>query len=364
MRRVLGGTGNDMERQFKGSGLLFLRNVFLYVLVTGPLVSASLMGAAWPHLYLSLLVLSLIALPPVAVVVDRFDGFAFDDERQAVIKPLGKDIPYLRMQRLNVRETSGLLRVTVKAGRFASLSLASALPVRDKARLLEEFARRAPHAVIREQRHADWKSLLLIALFIFIAAAGVHIYLYASQPLIRVHPQQLPEANDETKKDAARPGTRVYAVGDFDILLPDRFLPGRTGDAQAEFVDNAGQTLIRAEVETRKEGTGRGIFLLATGMGSRAGILDQAYTARIGVIPLLLKDFVLEGMDDVQIFDVRNNGLRGYITRGKRKYDEAALIVLSEDAGGAAINLSISGLKRLDETSLQRIAMDTRLRRK
>ena len=341
-----------MKPQYRGNGLLFLRNVYLYVAVTAPLLSLCLMGAAWPRLFLGMLFLSLFLVPLAAFLVSRIDGFSLDDAKQAIVRRLGRNIPYASVKVLDINDTSGMLKVSVRQGGLVSFPLASALDRRDKLRLITELQERIPLIEIRVRASADWKALFAAGLIVVLAAAAFHAYLYARHPAIRVLPQQV----DWKQGGGGTEKTREYTAGLYSFSLPIRFhYRGREGEVF--FFEDAGTKRTEIKVAAKEQAArpfpGPEVYRFVTGMGDYAEVLERAYSARFGVIPLVLKGIALSGMNDVRLFEVRYDAFSGSIAQGSKKGTELTHIILAGGATRAEIYYFISGPVRLDEQALQ-----------
>ncbi len=348
-----------MDFQFKGNGRLLLKNVFLYVLVMAPLLSLCLMGALWIHVFLTIMALSLIMLPVFTSLIARTDGFSFDDEGQVITRPVGKPVPYSAITLMELNETAGLLQVHVKRGKFNRIALVSALDRNAKARLVEELMKRIPGLVIRERAYADWKSVFLIASILILATAGFHGYLYARHPQVGIVPQRFETIRDGGAKSKAN----SFTVGDFSFRLPHKFRKlGTEGDVT--FFED--REVKRTEINVvanwiAPSSVRRKIFRYATGMGDYADVLEHSYNARFGIIPLVLKDIALAGMQDIRIFMVGQQAIGGFITQGSKKGRELTHIMLVGGKERKEINFFISGPSRLDEQELHELLASIQL---
>ena len=352
-----------MELQFKGNGIQFLKNVFLYILATAPLMSLCIMGAAWLRVCLGIIVLSMVLLPIIAWLISRIDGFSFNDERQAIVRRSGRPIPYSSIKQLNLNETSGMLQVSVQQGAFRSVSIVSALGRSEKSRLQEAFAERIPSLVIREKAYADWKSLIFLNLLFLALTAAFHGYLYSRHPHIGIVPLRI----EWMQGEATKFGMKERSTGDFSYLLPAQFRrEGIEGDVT--FFGDSGLRKTEFKVVAKSRGgspeTISNLLRFMIGMGSYAEVLDKAYPARFGIIPLVVKDLALAGMADIRIFSVRTKDLEGYILQGSKQGSASTSIMLAGGSPRAEIYFFISSPARLDEKNLQEIVTGVQLRRK
>jgi hypothetical protein len=352
-----------MELQYKGNGIQFLKNVFLYILATAPLLSLCLMGAAWLRVCLSIIVLSMILLPVTACLISRVDGFSFNDERQAIVRRIGRAVPYSSIKQLNLNETAGMLQVSVQQGAFRSVSLVSALGRSEKSRLQAEFTGRIPSLIIREKTYADWKSLIFLNLLILFLTAAFHGYLYSRHPHVRIVPQRI----EWMQSEATKTRMKEHSTGDFSFSLPAQYRrEGVEGDVT--FFGDSGLRKTEFRVVAKSRGGRPGAFSdmlrLMIGMGSYADVLDKAYPARFGIVPLAVKDIALTGMANIRIFSIRTKDLAGYILQGSKQGSATTSIMLAGGRDRAEIYFFISSPARLDEKTLHEIVTGVQLRRK
>jgi hypothetical protein len=358
---------------YRGSGVLFLKNVFLYVLATAPLLSFCLMGTQWFHIFTTMIVLAFPFVLLAGLLVSWTDEFSFDDELQQIVRSAGRRIPYQRITRIDINETGRLLQVSVKQGLLRRTPLSYALDAKDKPRLIGELLKRFPQQIIRERRYVDWKSIAVILTVIVLMTAGFHFYLYRTNEEIRVAPRQ---AAWTTPKRLLK-NTRQYTVGYFGIAVPGRFQLTRMHENALQFEDREAKTEVKFVAGQRAEFPESKVVQLvryATGIRDNYDLLNTAYSAKVGVLPLMLKDLVLRGLTNVVIYDIRLTSLQlradqkkndnseqsllvlnGFLTQGGGAGQETASLVLMEAAQGTELYVLLSGPKRLDEKNLQRI---------
>ena len=340
-----------MTASFRGKGGPFLRNICLYLLLAGPPVSFCLMGAAWLHAFAGMMALAAFVVPPVAYVIARSDGFSFDDGQQAFVRTFGREIPYASVQRIDLRETSGLLRVTLKRRGWRSVSLVSTLSLNDKPALVAELTRRLPAVELRERRNDDWKALGLIVAAVCLLTTACHLYLVATHPALGARP----EMRDWT---AELPGggehQQEFRTGAFVAVPPAQFhFLGREGDVL--FFEDHDRTELRfaATLKAPLREIKWNLLRLMTGMRNFESVLETSCRARFGIIPLLVKDLALSGMEHIRIFQVAGPGSRAVVLQGVRKQREVTTILLGTASGSGEIACLTNGFARMDEGTLQ-----------
>jgi hypothetical protein len=366
---------NSFKPDFKGSGILFLKNAFLYVVVTAPLLSFCLMGAQWLHILLSMLALTLPFFLLVGLLVARFDGFSFDDERQRIVKLFGRYVPYQSIIRIDLNETGRLLQVRMKMGVLRWIPLAYALDGRDKPFLKAELLKRFSQSVLRERRFVDWKSIILIISIVSVMTIAFHLYLYRSNAAIKMVPQQAAWEAPKRLMKTFQP----YSVGSFGIAVPKRFELIGKDETSLQFEDRTTREEIRCI--TRKHWdlpAPKALFTRSvSGIRNYYDVLNTAYSAQVGVVPLMVKVLLLEDLAQVRIREItlpylRQNaaqqksitdqreqgafpGLRGFITQGRQKGKETAWIYLTDAVGEMELQIVLSGPIAMDEKSIQGI---------
>jgi hypothetical protein len=372
---------NSFKPDFKGSGILFLKNVILYVLVAAPLLSFCLMGAQWPHIFLSVAALSLPFLLLVGLLVSRFDEFLFDDEHQQIVKHFGRRIPYQSVMRIDLNETGRLLQVRIKLGRLRWMPLAYALDANDKAGLKTELLKRFSQSVLRERRFVDWKSIILIISIVSFLTIAFHLYLYRSKPALKTVPQQTTWEVPKRLMKTSQP----YSVGSFGIAVPKRFQLIGKGEASLQFEDRTSREEIRFIASKRLDLPASKVLFTqyVSGIRDYYDVLNTAYSAKVGVVPLMIKVLLLEGFAQVRIREITLSypsqntvqqkstinqreqtafpGLHGFITQGEKKGKEVVSVFLTDAAGKAELQIVFSGPIAMDEKTLQGIVTSVHL---
>jgi hypothetical protein len=366
---------NSAKPDFEGSGLLFLKNVFLYVLVMAPLVSVCLMGEKWAYIFFSVMVVSLPFFLLVGVFVSRFDRFSFDDENARIVKTRKRTIPYQTMKRVDINITGRLMQVSIKQGLLRRTALASALDIQDKPRLVEELLKRLPQVVVRERRFVDWKSIALIMAVIAVLTAGFHLYLYHQYSALGALPN-LVEWKSTGKKLKS---TQAYDLGQFVVVMPKRFAITGQDEGGLQFADKEAKMNVDFIIKPQKNLFDQHAALLgyATGIHTYTEVLETGYHARIGIVPLMIKLFALTNLADVKIYEIKQPLtevaaeqrkedhvplFKGFATQGKKKDQEVVTIVLTETKRKADIYIFISAPKRLQEKKVREIVAGISLR--
>jgi len=167
---------NSSRPDYKGSGVLFLKNVFLYILAMAPLLSFCLMGEKWLRIFLIMFIPAVPLMLLVGILVSRFDSFSFDDRHQQIVKPVGRGIPYQSVMRIDINETGRLLQASIKQGTLRRALLAYALDGKDKPRLIVDMLKRFPQSAMRERQYVDWKSIFIIMAVVVLMTSIFHLY--------------------------------------------------------------------------------------------------------------------------------------------------------------------------------------------
>lgn len=363
------------QPDFQGKSILFLKNVFLYVLVLAPLVAFCLMGEKWAHSFLGMAVLSLPVFLLAGALIARFDRFSFDDEHAWIIKSGKRTIPYQSIQRIDINETGRLVQVSLRQGLFRRSSLAYALDNADKPRFLEELRKRLPQVSVRERRFVDWKSIGIIAAVIVLLTVGFHLYLYRQYSELAAVPQQVAWSGSGKKARNAQ----QYTLGEFSIAMPKQYQVTGQDEGGLQLEDREAKTAVTFIIKPQKDVSALSTAFLgyATGIRDYADVLETGYHARVGVIPLMIKLFALSNLADVRIYEIQQPvpqigsvqgkaallpAFTGFATLGKKKDQEIVTIVLMDKKRKADMHIFISASKRLDEKALQGIVAGISLR--
>lgn len=364
------------QPDFQGKSILFLKNVFLYVLVMAPLVAFCLMGEKWAHILFGMAALSLPIFLLAGALIARFDRFSLDDEHARIIKSGKRTIPYQSIQRIDINETGRLMQVSIKQGLFRKTSLAYALDNADKPRFLEELLKRLPQVSVRERRFVDWKSIGIIAAMIILLTVGFHLYLHQQYSELAAVPQQVAWSGSGKKARNAQ----QYMLGEFSIAMSKQYQVTGQDEGGLQLEDRETKTAVTFIIKQQKDVSSLSAAFLgyATGIHDYADVLETGYHARVGVIPLMIKLFALSNLADVRIYEIRQPLLvqagavqgkaellpafTGFATQGKKKDQELITIVLKDRKRKADMQIFISASKRLDEKALQGIMAGISLR--
>lgn len=361
---------HSLEPGFKGSGALLIRNVLLYLLATAPLLALCLMGAKWTHLLFGMTAVAVPLVLLVGSMVSRIDACVFNDAQGVLVVPFRRDIPYESILGIEINETGRLLQVSIKQGVLRRTPLLYALDIRDKERLTAELLQRFPRTIIRERTNADWKFIAGVMAIMFLLTAGYHGYLYQRDSGIRaVLGTVVWEGGAVLSSQEAEP---YYTVERFQIAVPRQFrLTGKDAGGLL-FDDRKAHIELQIVSGVRRElfGTRSKMLRMVTGIGDYYDVLDTAYSARFGIIPLALKKVLLQSLTNVNILEVRLGsdlvkdrtfGLYGFVTQGTKKSREVSTIFLTDATRTAEIHIVVTSPQPLEQRSLREITERVRL---
>ena len=344
---------NENLLTFKGSGLKLLAKVTLYVLIGGLVLSVVFMGENWGRLFIFVTMLTGPFVLTVVLIAGLCDYFSFDDEKRVIVKRFSRAIPYDSVVAINVRRNGGLLQVSVRRGFLGRTTLVLGLKAGEEDRLMVELGRRFPQNLIRRTRLAD--HTILAGVLALIIAAGVvgHVYLYRKHPQLGMTPQHTAwNSGDKFSKKTPR-----YFLYTFSFLLPQNFALVIDKDIELVFQNQATKTKIAVAYGLRAE-KGKGLEALVRrglGIGDYADILDLSWSARIGIVPLVLKGIMLADLREASVHRLEQAPLRGFLMRGKRGNEEVVEILLMNRSSGEELELYLSGPKKAPDRLLQKI---------
>ncbi len=366
---------NTEKPDFQGSGVMLLKHSVLYVLITTPILSFCLMGPHWPRIFLVMLVLSVPFVLLAVLLVSRFDRISFDDDKQQIVKSGGCLIPYQSIKRIDIYETGRLVQIGIKRGFLQRTLLLYALDGAEKTRLLESLRKRVPDSAgIREKRHVNWKSIGAIVLLLVVLTAGFHLYLFRTKQGLNVIPQKVAwESVEQLSKKRQQ-----YIIGNFSVTMPVRFQLIGTEEGALQFEDKIKKNEVRFFTGQHKDLPERGerFIRYITGIHNYYDVLDMAFTARTGVVPLILRDIALTGLTGVTINAIElltrtapdgNSGeslklfLKGFSVTGEKKGKNIASVLLVDREQQKELHIFFSGTDRLDENTVQGIVTGIRL---
>ncbi len=355
---------------FKGSGVLLLKHSMLYVLMTTPVLSFCLMGTHWPRIFFAMIAFSFPVVLLLVLLISRYDRISFDDDKQQIVKPIGRPLPYQSIKRIDINETGRLVQVGIRQGFFRRAQLLYAMDGIEKSRLLENLLKRFPDPVIiRKNRNVNWKSVFLILLLFIVLTAGFHLYLLRINKEIPVLPHQIVW---ETTKRSPK-GLQQYTLGNFSFMMPARFQLIGKEEGALQFEDKITKNEVRFFINPRKDiprHVERFIRYI-TGIRDYYDVLDMAFFTRVGVVPLVLKDIALTGLAGVKISALElapppridsvekikepaGQSLKGFLTQGKRKdKNTASVLLVSNDR--EELHVFFAGFEQLDEKTVQKV---------
>ena len=95
-------------------------------------------------------------------------------------------------------------------------------------------------------------------------------------------------------------------------------------------------------------------------MKDRYDLLKAIYNARIGVLFIMMKARELRGLARIKIYEVEQNGLKGFIVEGRRnkKYVTEMRLILADM--GREIDFYYSGSEPIDDRMLGAIIRSIR----
>lgn len=343
----------DHLPSFQGRPLRLLLHICLFLIVAGFIVTLGLMGENWKYPFSASLIVTMPAVFLYVLIVSRGDRFSFDDAAGVIVKPFGRNIPYQSVQAVQVKTSMGLMQVGVKQGRLGQTTLALALDAQDKDRLLAELGRRFSQETIRERRLREWTILFALLAVITAALTFYHWHLRRACPQLSVMPQQAAWTGaEQLPRRAPR-----YPFNTFVFSLPLNFDLTLDKDNELVFTDRGKRTRLSAVYGLHTVKSSGFEFLLQRGTGLRGyyDILKLSYEARVGIVPLVLKRTLFEGMSDVTITRVERGALRGFVLRGRRGKEAAAHILIEDKDSGEEVEFFISGAAEIPERTLRKI---------
>jgi hypothetical protein len=336
---------------FTGSALrIFWFNV-VSVTVFGLLVSFGLLGGNWPYLFFASLAIMLPVVLVATLVIAWTNRFSFDDDLQAFVKPGSRRIPYNRVAVVYLADRGHSLDVFIKRGWMHRTSLVEAVPRGRAQQLRDELAARFPERIRQRGRWHAFLPVLTIFLLVSLALAGAHVFLYDRFPALRA------EASALTPTKAHKPRSKppVEFLDEIGFTPPRGFHYISEDKGVLYFEDKARRLRLKAVGGINRDILQEQAVLFRTVMGvnSYADLMDLAYHARVGIIPLFLRALDLVGLDQVALYTAEKP-LRVFISQGKRGKEEETHIALFGGRPDQEVHFFFFGPTRVPEKDLIR----------
>ncbi|MEW6618746.1 MAG: hypothetical protein AB1422_05280 [bacterium] len=338
---------------FKGRNILFVKKWCLDFLFCGIFLSLLFMGRyCWFHSFLCLLVLTSPSFILFCILFAfLFAGFSFDDQKREIVRSKGMSIPYEKVKGIYITEVGKLLRVSIKEkGLLKESSLAEALSIEDKQRLMEELDKRFPPEILHERRFFIWRfpaqTMMLLILFI----SSIYIfYVYQECPQVRIIPKKRGwEISQPTKENR-------YNLRGIAFSLPEGFKFVKAKNGRLFFKNKETGIVVDSGFYKSLPSALSLELYYFTGIKESYGLYQAVYYARFGIIPLVLKAIRLSGRKKVEIYEIEEEVFKGFIMRCLQDKRWVADILLKNKKKGWEINFMISSSKRIEEDDLKTI---------
>jgi len=338
---------------FRGSSLRLLLKLFLYLAAGGIVLSVIFMGGHWARLFIVAAIMAAPLVLAVAVFAVFSDRFFFDDEKGAILRPFHRPIPYGSVRSVSIRKSGALLQVSARHGSHGRTTLALAIAAKEEERLTAELGKRFPQTIIQRKRlsgHAIFAAVLTI---IILAGAAGHVYLYRKYPQLGVTPQ-LPAWEKIQSFPKKTPRHYLYS---FSFALPKDFSLIIDKESELVYQDKKTNTRIKVAYDLRaaKGGRWEPIVRRALGVENDYDVLDLSWSARIGIVPLLLKTITLEDLSETAVYRIGQGQLQGFMIRARQGGEEVVDVLLMDGAKGEKIELLLSGPKKAPDKLVQKI---------
>ncbi len=205
--------------EFRGNWVIYLRQVGLFILILGPLVSAAVVEDTWPWVFGVSLVPILPFMGLFTLIVGRWDRFRLDDDKRVVHRPLRRPLAYESIQGFAFVRTGPLFYIETVTGRFGRPRLLMAGDGRELDRAMSEIEERFPEVAVEERRMPIYGVLAGVGVAVLLVQLSFLYYLRTTAPgvAVRCEPTELAAAMSESAYGAAY---RLPGVG---FSLPDEF---------------------------------------------------------------------------------------------------------------------------------------------
>jgi len=248
-----------------------------------------------------------------------------DDERHALVKPGGRNVPYAKVRAVLVTDRGATIDVFVKQGWLHTTALVECAGADRKAELLDELRKRFPDRVRMRGRMVSFVPVLVVLLALSAALAGMHLYLHQRFPALRASVQPLERLQEKARKK--RPPLEYVEAFGFTPLRGLRYLGEEKGELY--FEDKARKFRLKVMPGFQRTVFERQAVLFRYAMGVRdyEDLLALSYHSRFGVIPLYLRALDLAGLEQAAVYEI-GPPVSGFIKQGRRDQVEETRIVM------------------------------------
>ena len=348
-------TGENSQRViFRGNPFPhFLKQMCIGGLCICLLLALVLVGRFWFRTFLFFS----IAIPPSVIMVwfglRLWDWFYFDDQKERVVRCFRQNIPYQKITTIYMIDVFHWLTVLAKTGprRSQQTPLVQVLDQREKRKLEEELHKRFPNKIVhrKPRRFSDWKSILLamfVVEFVLCAALFVWMDLYQWTKVV-------PEKITWSKVKSLPETGRQHTLGSISFSVPENFEAIRGEEQLLVFRGKRTKTKLKVVLNSDIQ-VPRSLRHMM-GMRDAYDFYRMTYYARFGIALLSVKAFVLSHLYDVRIFEIEQDGLKGFVVRGTRRGIDIAEIALVDRENGQEIDFTLSSLEPIDDETLAAI---------
>jgi hypothetical protein len=335
---------------FTGNTLQILKYNVVAILSFGLAASIGLMGRNWHALFFSSLVVMLPVILLVTLVLAMMNRFSFDDEQQAFLKPGGRRIPYSRVKSVHVAERGSGMDVFVKQGWMHMTSLVEAVPAGRTQQLLEELRKRFPEKMHTQHGWRSGLPILAILGILLLSLVVGHVLLYQRYPGLNA-PLRVLERIEPGKEKTLPP---LEFIEEFAFTPPPgyRYIGEESGELYFEDKVTKQRLKVVAGIQRRIFNEQAIFFRYAMGVANYADLMALAYHSRLGMIPLFLRAMDIDGLEQVEVFEIVPP-LRGFVRQGIRDNVEETSIVILGERAGQEVHFFFSGPARVPEKILR-----------
>ncbi len=253
----------------------------------------------------------------IAWLVARLDRLEFDDQRQAIQRPLRRALAYEDVKALLAVETLGCFQLVARTHRAGTQILLIAFPEEERDRLERIVGGRLPQAGWRWSRYRSWRLVALLVTLLGALYAGGAWYFLRKTPAARVICEPVAPA-------AGRTASFRYQAKGLILTLPEELEGVRLTVIPTGGFRSVGQT-------------GR-TFLWLAGIHTEHDLFRYATCSRFGFVPLLFRAVLLDRWESARILASDRPPHRALAIRGKREGPgEIRLLVQNAEEGVEAV---------------------------
>lgn len=351
--------GNSQRVIFRGDFLPVIKQMYIVLPIMLALISLFTVGRFWWRMTIYLAVPCLFGVLLMWPIFRWLEWFYFDDQNQRVVMSFRRSIPYEKIKAVHLTQVAGWLSVFARTGRgrFGKAPLVQVLNAKEKRRLDEELSKRFSDKVVyqKPRKFSDWKALVPVMVLIMGIMYGAFFMWLDLYPWIQVIPQKKTWRSAEDMSQ----GEIRYDLGTVSFSVPEDFESIQKEKQFCVFRGKHKKSKLKVVLNSDIQVTERGLRRML-GLKDAQDVYEMIFYARFGLAPLMTKAHMLCHLYDVRIYEIEQDGLKGFMVRGMRRGIDIAEIKLVDRRKGQEVDFTLSSMEPIDDEVLGAIIRSVR----